>query len=142
MSGKKKGNEIAILIGCLLMLFGVWKLSEHFFGNWWGSLWQVINTVSGILWPVVIIIIGVAIVYAACTGKLVLPADKKLYRSKRNRKIAGVCGGIADYLSADPAIVRIVYLLLIITVPFVVIPLYILLWIILPEESTNTGNWV
>jgi phage shock protein C len=32
---------------------------------------------------------------------------KKLYRSKKNRKIAGVCGGIAEYFDIDPIIVRL-----------------------------------
>ncbi len=36
--------------------------------------------------------------------------DKKLYRSN-DRKIFGVCGGVAEYLGVDPTIVRIIWLL-------------------------------
>ena len=32
---------------------------------------------------------------------------KKLYRSRRNRMLTGVCGGIAEYFSIDPTVVRI-----------------------------------
>jgi phage shock protein PspC (stress-responsive transcriptional regulator) len=39
---------------------------------------------------------------------------KKLYRSKTNKKIAGVCGGIAEYLNIDPMIIRLVWLLLVV----------------------------
>lgn len=33
--------------------------------------------------------------------------EKKLYRSKRNRKVCGVCGGIGEYFNIDPTIVRL-----------------------------------
>ena len=36
---------------------------------------------------------------------------KKIYRSSRNRIIAGVCGGIAEYLNIDPTIVRVLWVL-------------------------------
>ncbi len=39
---------------------------------------------------------------------------KKLYRSKTNKKIAGVCGGIAEYLNIDPMIVRLLWALAVI----------------------------
>lgn len=37
---------------------------------------------------------------------------KKLYRSRTDRKLCGVCGGIAEYLNVDPTIVRLVCVLL------------------------------
>ena len=38
---------------------------------------------------------------------------KRLYRSKKNRIIAGVCGGIAEYFNIDPTIVRLLWLLVV-----------------------------
>lgn len=38
---------------------------------------------------------------------------KKLYRSNEDKKIAGVCGGIAEYLNVDSTIVRLICLLMI-----------------------------
>ena len=59
---------------------------------------------------------------------------KRLYRSRADRRIAGVCGGIADYLAVDPTIVRIIWVLFAIAGgPGVV--LYIILAAIIPEES-------
>jgi len=58
---------------------------------------------------------------------------KRLYRSRADRRIAGVCGGIADYLAVDPTIVRIIWALFAIAGgPGVV--LYIILAAIIPEE--------
>ena len=36
--------------------------------------------------------------------------DKRLYRSKTNRTIAGVCGGIGEYFNIDPTIVRLLWI--------------------------------
>ncbi len=60
---------------------------------------------------------------------------KKLYRSS-NRKLAGVCGGIAEYMEVDPTVVRILYLLLtLFSVAFPGILLYIILWIMIPDRQ-------
>jgi len=38
--------------------------------------------------------------------------EKRLYRSKQNKVIAGICGGIAEYFSLDPTIVRVIWVLI------------------------------
>ena len=35
--------------------------------------------------------------------------DKKLYRSRTDRKIAGICGGIGEYANIDPTIIRVLF---------------------------------
>ncbi len=37
--------------------------------------------------------------------------EKKIYRSSTNRKIAGVCGGIAEYFDIDPTLVRLLWVI-------------------------------
>jgi len=60
---------------------------------------------------------------------------KRLYRSTENRVIAGVCGGIGEYLGVDPVIIRLVWILLtIFTAFFPGIIAYILAWLIMPEK--------
>ena len=59
---------------------------------------------------------------------------KKLYRSL-DRRLAGVCGGIAEYLGVDPTVVRIVYLVLtLFSVAFPGILIYLILWALIPEK--------
>lgn len=36
---------------------------------------------------------------------------KKLYRSRNNRMISGVCGGVAEYINLDPTIIRLLWVL-------------------------------
>ncbi|WP_292350915.1 MULTISPECIES: PspC domain-containing protein [unclassified Methanomethylovorans] len=58
---------------------------------------------------------------------------KKLCRSKSERIIAGVCGGIGAYLNIDPTLVRLLWIFLI----FLGgggIPAYFIAWLIIPEE--------
>ena len=61
-------------------------------------------------------------------------AQNKLSRSKE-RKIAGVCGGIANYFGWDASIVRIIYALATIFTAFCGVILYLILWLLLPEEK-------
>ena len=60
---------------------------------------------------------------------------KKLRRSRNNRIFCGVMGGIAEYFEVDPTIVRVLFLIFCWT-GFPIF-LYILLAIIIPEESTG-----
>lgn len=57
---------------------------------------------------------------------------KRLYKSKTNRVICGVCGGIGEYFGIDPTIVRLLCVLLGYTSTGVI--LYIIAAIIMPEE--------
>jgi len=65
--------------------------------------------------------------------------NKKLTRSRKERMIAGVCGGLAEYFGWDPTLVRIVYALATIFTAFAGIIIYLILWIIMPEERYSDG---
>lgn len=57
-----------------------------------------------------------------------------LYRSRRSAIIAGVCGGIAEWLGWSPTWVRFLYVLIsILSVAFPGIIVYIILWIVMPK---------
>lgn len=61
-----------------------------------------------------------------------------LYRSRRNRMLAGVCGGLADWLGWDPTMVRALYVIVsILSVGFPGILVYIILWIAMPEAPAE-----
>ncbi|MFC2124310.1 PspC domain-containing protein [Bacteroidota bacterium] len=62
-------------------------------------------------------------------------AHSRLERS-RNKVIAGVCGGLANFLGWDTALVRLLYLIIsIISAAFPGVLVYIILWIVMPEEK-------
>ena len=140
--GKIGVATVAMAIGILLILFGMWQLAERFLGTWFEDIWRIVSMVISILWPIVIIIGGVALMMVARKGNLELPTQKKLYRSTRNKKLGGVCGGIAEYLAVDPAIVRVITIVLAVLCWYVMVPLYLLFWIVIEPSSNNYNNWV
>jgi len=61
-------------------------------------------------------------------------AYKKLVRSTTNKKIAGVCGGLAQYFDIDPTVVRIIFLILLFLVGGGLL-LYLIMWIVAPADG-------
>ncbi len=59
---------------------------------------------------------------------------RRLTRSTADRRIAGVCGGIAKYLNIDPTVVRILFLISIIF-GFIGFWAYLIVWIAAPEDN-------
>jgi phage shock protein C len=139
--------------GVLLVGVGLFwlagNLGMHFWHEWWGlSLSAVI--------PVLMILAGVAFLfggreYVAATpspasdappasepeGTHAAPSTgpmQRLYRSRAEKKIAGVCGGIGTYLGIDPVIVRLAFVMAgIASIGFMVV-IYIVLAIAVPVE--------
>lgn len=60
---------------------------------------------------------------------------KRLTRSQNNKMLAGVCAGIANYFGLDPTLIRVAYALLTVFTAFAGVIVYLLLWIIIPEEK-------
>ena len=58
--------------------------------------------------------------------------DKKLYLSSKNKIIAGVCGGVAEFFKVDPTLIRIIMVLLTLMAYGSPIVLYIICWAIMP----------
>jgi len=61
--------------------------------------------------------------------------NKRLYRSKQDRILLGVCGGLGEYFNVDPVIIRIIAVLLLIPGVFPVIIAYLVMAIVIPEEG-------
>jgi phage shock protein PspC (stress-responsive transcriptional regulator) len=65
--------------------------------------------------------------------------EKKLYRSRENRVIGGVAGGIGEYFEIDPVIVRLIFLILFFVFGVGLIT-YIIAWIIIPERPLDEAE--
>lgn len=62
--------------------------------------------------------------------------EKKLYRSATNKKLAGVCAGIAKYFSIDATLIRLIWAIAILCAGTGLLA-YIICAIIIPEEPSN-----
>ena len=59
---------------------------------------------------------------------------RRLTRSRRDRMVSGVCGGIAEYFGWDPTLVRVVYVVAsVVSVGFPGIVVYVVLRLVMPE---------
>jgi phage shock protein PspC (stress-responsive transcriptional regulator) len=66
--------------------------------------------------------------------------SRPLRRSRTNRQIAGVVGGLAEYLGMDPTLLRVIYVIgSIVSAAFPGILVYLLLWLLIPEADTGAG---
>jgi phage shock protein C len=60
---------------------------------------------------------------------------KSLRRSRSNRMIGGVVGGLADYIGMDPVLARVLYVLIsVFSAAFPGILVYLILWVVMPEQ--------
>ncbi|HIZ05334.1 MAG TPA: PspC domain-containing protein [Candidatus Phocaeicola gallistercoris] len=66
-----------------------------------------------------------------------METNKKLRRSDDDSMIAGVCAGLADFFGLDVSLVRIAYVLLTCCTAFAGIPIYILMWVIIPRAKNE-----
>jgi phage shock protein C len=62
--------------------------------------------------------------------------SNRLYRSS-DRVLGGVCAGLAEYFALDPTLVRIAYILIsILSAAFPGLLIYIILWVVIPENRS------
>jgi len=63
-------------------------------------------------------------------------SPKRLYRSRADRKIAGVCGGLAAYMGTDPVIPRLVWVVFALAAGVGLLA-YIVCWLVIPQEPAG-----
>lgn len=59
---------------------------------------------------------------------------KRLYRSRKDKVLGGVCAGIADYFEVDPVVIRLIWVIAALISMGLGIIAYLIAWIIIPEE--------
>ncbi len=62
---------------------------------------------------------------------------KRLYRSRKERVIGGVCGGLGEFFDIDPTIIRLLWAIITILSAGAGIVAYLLAWIIIPEKKNQ-----
>jgi phage shock protein PspC (stress-responsive transcriptional regulator) len=66
--------------------------------------------------------------------------NKKLYRDVNDRYISGVCSGIGHYVGLDSLWVRLLFILLLFISAGTIVPVYIILWVLVPEAITTADK--
>jgi len=137
--------------GALLIAFGALLLLDNLgvpiWHQWWGFSW-------GIMLPLLLILAGVVFLYGGRNGIMasaepkpadtptgepvaaepVPPRTNRLYRSRAEKKLLGVCGGIANHVNTDPTIVRLLFVIAAFASFGFMLLLYIAMAIVVPQE--------
>ncbi len=138
--------------GALLIAFGALLLMDNLgipiWHHWWGFSWSVVL-------PLLLILAGVAFLYggrngifgsaepppveapgseAAAPSPVVPLYTNRLYKSRTDKKLFGVCGGLANHLNSDPTIIRLLFVIAAFASFGFVILLYIVMAIVIPTE--------
>lgn len=66
---------------------------------------------------------------------------KRIKRSRKEKILAGVCGGIGEYFNIDPVLVRLLFVALLLLGGWTLLA-YIIAWVIIPKESIEVKNEV
>jgi phage shock protein C len=66
---------------------------------------------------------------------------RRLYRSRTNRMLGGVLGGIAEYSNLDPTIVRLLFVVLALVTGGAALLAYPIVWVIVPEAPQQPTTW-
>jgi phage shock protein C len=135
MAHKKfSGRDSWLIVGIVLITFGLWKLAERMLSPWWPDLASVLETTADVAWPIAAVISGGIIIYAARKGRF-STAGKRLRRSSANHDIGGVCAGIAEYFNLDATAVRFLFVMLAVMTFGIMLVVYLILWAAIPKDT-------
>lgn len=122
----------AVLVG--IGLLGV--VARWFTVDVWRVFVGALGVFFNALFPLAVIGLGAYLIWAYFNGGLKSAHGNRtesLHRSATNARIAGVCGGIAEYYGIDPTIVRVCVLLLFLASPPLMLLIYLLLALVIPR---------
>jgi phage shock protein C len=139
---KRLEKDSTFLLAVILILFGILLLSREFgifdYFHFWRIPWTII-------WAVFLIFIGLLLIFAsnklnASTGQgegstYFTSILKQIYRSRDNRMIAGVCGGLGEYFKIDPSIVRLLWIFAAFASAGLGVLIYVILIFVFPEAT-------
>ena len=122
----------AAALGCMaLIAVGLWWLlrSTGFISA------AVLDLITESVGALTLIALGVIVVVFSRKGRFARPREgTQLYRSRTDRWLGGVLGGLGAYLGIEPLLLRVAVVLLTVLGAGILVPAYIVMWIFVPEE--------
>lgn len=139
MSTQDRRSEWTVLVGLGLVALGIWLFLGTFAGWIVAPIVAVVRVASRVIWPLIIIGLGVLLILRARGGGWA-PSGRRLYRSREERMVAGVLGGAAKWLGVNPTPLRVVYALFTFFSFGWGILAYVLAAVLLPEEPWSVSE--
>jgi phage shock protein C len=104
------------------------------------AAWVVFSIVPGAIIGGVLAYLAAWLIMPESADAASVPVGRRLTRSTADKRIAGVCGGLAEYFAVDPTVVRLVWVILSILGGAVIggVIAYVLAWLIIPRSQSVT----
>ncbi len=126
---KNTGSRAVALGGAALILLGLWWFARGVIPQ---AVLDVIDRSAG---AITLIALGLVLILLSRRGAFLGPrSGTRLYRSRSDRMLGGVLGGLGAYLGVGPVVLRVVVTLLTVLGAGGLVLVYILMWIVVPEE--------
>jgi phage shock protein C len=148
-SRREPGNTGTFWGILLIVVGGLWFLTNvgfRLWSHWWHLPW-------GLAVPILLIFVGAYLLaqnskgginasVAAPQGSTASPgqpgvAARRLYRSRFDKKLFGVCGGVAAYFNIDPTFVRILFVVSALVSFGTMLLLYLIMAVVIPAEPVE-----
>ncbi len=136
MNENKRSADWQVFGAIALIALGAFLLMNQIGGPWWGMVREAFRAAASYAWPLALIGLGAILLINARHGTFATGADgRRLYRSRSERMVGGVLGGLAEYLGGvDPVWLRIAYVLVAVATGFgPAVIVYIIAMIVIPE---------
>lgn len=133
-------NDVLLIIGVIVLVIGLGALANTL-GLVPPLFWDAMRTLGRAAGPLALVVLGVIVIVVAMRGGVrpTLPgAGVAVYRSRRNRMIAGVAGGLAEYFNVDPLLVRLIFVFIGLASFGSALLLYIILALVMPEAPIGS----
>ena len=136
MDGSESRSDWRVILGVGLVLWGGWWLLNGVLAPLFWPLRVVLQWVARIGWPLAIIALGVLLIVMARRDWRPVAGGARVYRSRTERMVGGVLGGIAAYAGVDPTLLRVIYVILLFLTGFGLgLIFYVIAMVVIPEES-------
>lgn len=124
----------SIIIGAVLVVAGAWAMLDRLgvISPAFDEVWRVVRSMS---WGLAAIALGVAvIVWSSDPARPHMPArGTRLYRSRDDRWVAGVLGGLGEYFGVSPVVLRLAFIALAIAGWGALVFAYIVMAVVMPQ---------
>lgn len=132
LSDYPREKQTLIILGIVAVCLGVLGLVNGYLSVvWWNMLIRGVVRVVRSLMPAALVGLGILAIWAQRTGRLQgashPPPKSRAHRSLSDRRILGVCGGIAQSRGMDSMVVRLATLLLFVAFPLFTTVAYLIL---------------
>ncbi len=136
----KRNNapQAAVAVGIVLIIVGAWSLLEALVPT--ATIDRIaafVRMLWSFIWPCALLVAGGYILWAAKTGKLSgfrqTNPGGAFRRSRTDKRLFGVCGGIAYYFGVDATVVRIVAVIFLVAFPLMAIISYLVIALFVPQ---------